>query len=286
MKKKVILTIAVVCLLSVGFGIHFGLQNDKPESVDGFGILWPDTKFTIDDTLQQAEFVGMITVIDTHYDVKGHRMVLASVGESYMGSTVEKEIAVATAAKDKLKEGKDYLVFLNYFNSYAYPDNTYGVCKSDAIYEVSFMKRINAFSKHGEEIIKDVNTVAKLKEYISKYPKTMLERRDLVPDKFDSLEELIAYSDRIAKIKIKSVDDTISATFIADYDIVTVYKGEKWDAKEGNFLPRIFDKLNVGEEYMVFFTEDEDGTLMPATRDDSLVASSDVRFTQTEEYYK
>lgn len=286
MKKKVILTIAVVCLLSAGLGTYFGFQNIKPSSLDSVGILLSDFDYGIDATLQNSDFVGMITVKDKKYKVGGHEMVLASVGESYMGSTVEKEIVIATGGRDKLTEGEDYLVFLKQFNHYAYSENTYGLAYSDSIYKVSFMKRINSLSELGEKTIKDVNTVAKLKEYISKYPKTMLERRDLVPDKFDSLEELIAYSDRIAKIKIKSVDDTISATFIADYDIVTVYKGEKWDAKEGNFLPRIFDKLDVGGEYMVFFIEEEDGTLMPATREDSLIAASDKRFIETEEYFK
>lgn len=280
--------ILVVLVCSFVIGFWSGNKSEKPNTFDSSALMNPMYDYGLDNTLNNSDFVGMVEIIDKEYPHpnRNDTIILAKPIESYMGVIEYDEILIPTNGGYLLENGEEYLIFLDKFDLFSMPDNTYSLGHSSSIFDVTAFGKIKSMAKVADKTIEDVDTITELKEYIIKMPSAYNISDESVPDDFDNVSELIVFADRIAKIRIKSVEDVTNVLFVAKYDIVNLYKGESWSANEGNFLPKTVDELEVGKEYIIFFTEDEDGILFPATRNDSLLDESNIRFAEVEQYFE
>ena len=90
----------------------------------------------------------------------------------------------------------------------------------------------------------------------------------------------------IAKIRFTDKILKAGSFCVSPYEIVEVYRGEKWPENVGRHLSRPKNEEVIGNEYIIFMKWLDDGRLVPLSCNHSTLAMGDEWTEITLEYFK
>lgn len=162
-----------------------------------------------------------------------------------------------------LEKGKEYVLFLEYWESELYPNPVFTSIGEHAPIEINQNKLI------GEEKIVSQKTMDEMTDYIKNSPSVQVfsEKDYNVIEQANDLDELVSLSDHVLRIVPKAVIHENKYVKTAETEILENFKGTISEEKIPLNLPA---DIVLEKEYIIFLKGDESYSL--ATREGSLIS--------------
>lgn len=274
MKKKIFA--AAVILVLVGFivNMHLLVSEMNREKFRGeFRKLNHIAVVSVNEIIKKGEYnntFGVMQVHDVLYGKLPDEIIM----------TVPWDCVDIMTDTDE-----EYLVLLHNSTSPIYEE-----CKYDSeygIYIVDGDGNLIAVPSYKDILDGKINDIESLKAYIAENPQALKPVIETIPQKYDSLEQLVENSDAVARVKMINQNNGSDKNFhIFDYRIKKILKGKKWDESDAKFISRANKVKNwLTEDGIVFMKYDERGVLVPASQVDSFMDESHPWFDDALEYF-
>jgi hypothetical protein len=230
-------------------------------------------------TSREGETVTAITNVDDAVKASDHVVIGEVVDEAKFSSTNTYRYTVAVKtelkgnvnaksidvyeAKDALKKGKEYLLFLEYWEHELYPRPVYTPIGEETIIE------IDKNQLRGNENIVMNRKKDDMVTYIQNSPeaKRLTKKNVHIVEKASSTEELIDQSDFVLHVMPVEIVHENEYVKTVTADILQAYKGE---LDQDSAIINLPADVEVGKEYLVFLKGEKDFRL--TTRQGSVIS--------------
>lgn len=226
----------------------------------------------LDELIRKSDNIVVGTVTDEEQFIsKGQPDKFTFTVKNELKGNVEEESIDVYEFPGGLEKGKEYILFLSYWESALYPKPVYTSINKNSLIEVKRNKLIGGKfigSKKKDEFIQYIKS--------SKEVNVFSEMDYDVIDKAKDLGELISLSDLILHIVPKEIDDVnVYVTHVVNAEIIQTLKGQYNNERLSLLLP---PNIDLEKEYIVFLKKDDGLTI--ATREGSVVSKDDEALWQ------
>lgn len=229
----------------------------------------------IDDLINYSDTIIIGTVMNVvNFGADGTNKYSVSVNNALKGPAAS-DIIDVYGVGDILEIGKQYALFLGYWESELFPEPVYNLKDNSLIIEVQQNNLI------GAEKILEGKTTEELISYIkgpnvSKKAKVLSDSPEFeIIDKLNSMDDLVSLSENILHIIPNEIIHENLYVRSVNATIVDVLKGSITDDKIFVNLP---STVEVGNEYIIFLKEGPENLLV--TREGSVVSKDDEKTWQ------
>lgn len=223
---------------------------------------------SFDDLIKSVDNIVTGTIIDgEEFNDMGTMKFTLEVENNIKSDTVDRTIDVYQA-KELLNVGDKYLLFLYYNENPLFPRTAYTPSRENILL-------INDNLVIGAEKYFEDTSADHILQYISSSSSLLQPQREVskVIEQAGNLEELMQQSDHIIHFKPISIFSENLYVIAVYVEVIQKYKG-KLDASYPVFLP---SSIEIGEEYLVFFKDVEEGVITLSTRNDSVISKKDTK---------
>ncbi|NNV04517.1 MULTISPECIES: hypothetical protein [Brevibacillus] len=217
----------------------------------------------VDDAVKASDHVVIGEVVDeAKFSSTNTYRYTVAVKTELKGNVNAKSIDVYEA-KDALKKGKEYLLFLEYWEHELYPRPVYTPIGEETIIE------IDKNQLRGNENIVMNRKKDDMVTYIQNSPeaKRLTKKNVHIVEKASSTEELIDQSDFVLHVMPVEVVHENEYVKTVTADILQAYKGE---LDQDSAIINLPADVEVGKEYLVFLKGEKDFRL--TTRQGSVIS--------------
>ena len=223
----------------------------------------------LDELIRKSDRIVVGTVTDEEQISKASNYKFTFNVKNELKGNVEAESIDVYEFRSNLKKGKEYILFLSYWESALYPTPVYTSINKNSLIEVKRNKLIGGEtfvgSKKKDEFIQYIKS--------SKEVSVFSEMDYDVIDKAKDLAELISLSDHILHIVPKEIYDVNVYAKDVNAEIIQTLKGSY---KEGMLSLLLPVNIILEEEYIIFLKEDKN----LSTREGSVVSKDDEALWQ------
>ncbi len=217
---------------------------------------------TMDDIIKYSDKVIIGTVISKDEIDESLTKYIVFIDKSLKGDLSSTDIDVYET-KNALEVGKQYILFVGYFDSALYPREVYTSMDKDCIIEVANGKLIsrNKFGEKNHTLETIIKSIEKSPSINSNNKKTYN-----VKNEFANIKELIVASDYVIQITTKEVTKVNKYVADVQVNVTHQYKGDI--AQIDRFM--LPSDSKVEKEYLLFLTNSE-GSLVLTSRKGSII---------------
>lgn len=288
-KNYIIVAAVLTCALFIGaYSINNQLQlTEKPYLADPNAMLAPDVPTTIEGhLLRETEYapysVGIAEVVSTK-PFRQSIEVEFVINEGILGIDSDTTIIYYQLPEYEPEVGQQFFLFAQKLNNFAYPENAYNGLP-DMLYSIDSKGKLSSVSQYGQNMLNSSNnTVDKMRDYVLSAVATAPQKWDVtdekdkkVKDNYKSIKELCDASDLIVKATIVDTDQPNEAVVIVGLSVSETLKGSGLDETIKYLLPTDVP-VTAGEEYYLFFVEQNPGEYLPAARQGVVIPASDTK---------
>ena len=260
-KKAFVVTLSCLFLLT-------GCAEENNQVIQESGNLSSESESsvrleTLDDLIRVSDNIVIGTVTDEEQFSEGPTYKFTfTVNNELKGNVEAKSIDVYEFYGD-LEKGKQYILFLSFWENELYPNPVYTSVNKGSLIEVDQNTLI------GGEMFVGQKTKNEIIEYIksSKEVSVFSEKEDAVIEKANDLAELISLSDHILHIVPKELHHENMYVKTVKIEVLQKLKGSMNHEITVLNLP---SNIILGDEYIVFLKGDLSYSL--ATREGSVVS--------------
>lgn len=269
--KKIRMFYFVFAFIILASGTFFLVNNYNQKATENIYLnsaSQMNTMESIDDLVKYSDLVIIGTVLDSEEINNDEIKYTVSIDKNIKGTLDTNDIDVYEA-KNTLQSGKQYILFLGYFDSALYPREVYTSIDKDGILEI-YDGKINSRNMYGEKD-KSVDSIIKIieKSRSIKYQNKQIAKID---KEFDSIKNLIESSDYVVRISINEVDNINKYVSDINVNVIQQYKGDI--GKRDEFL--VPTGLEKGNEYLLFLKGAEDGGINLTSRKGSIISKDNL----------
>lgn len=223
----------------------------------------------LDELIRKSDNIVVGTVTDEEQILEGATYKFTFNVKNKLKGNVDAESIDVWEPPSDLEKGKEYILFLSYWESALYPNPVYSSISENSLIEVKRNKLIG-----GEKFVGRKNKDEFI-QYIknSKEVNVFSEMDYDVIDKAKDLEELISLSDHILHIVPKEIYDVNVYVKDVRAEIIQTLKGSHMEEMLSLLLPA---NIVLEKEYIVFLKEERN----LATREGSVVSKDDETLWQ------
>ena len=238
----------------------------------------PDAEYTVennlDSTLVFSDSIIIAKVDDVlpgRYSNNIHQLIDV---QTIWGVQMEESISAHDGRK--LEKGKTYMLFLWESTEYYYIDRAF---------ELDSTGRLIPFTADDGILLNGIDTLDEFKAYLSANIGLLRPAPKSVPT-YMHIDAQLESADIIAKIRFTDKILKAGSFCVSPYEIVEVYRGEKWPDNVGRHLSRPKNEEVIGNEYIIFMKWLDDGRLVPLSCNHSTLAMGDEWTEITLEYFE
>jgi hypothetical protein len=227
--------------------------------------------YDLDELIRKSDKIVVGTVTDEEQFSEGATYKFTFTVKNELKGNVEAESIDVYEFHGDLEKGKEYILFLSYWESALYPNPVHTSINKNSLIEV---KKNNLIG--GEKFV-GKKKKDEMIEYIknSKEVNVFSKKEDAVIEKANNLAELILLSDQIIHLVPKEINAENRYVKNVEAKVIQTLKGSYEEEILRLNLPATID---LEKEYIVFLKEN-DG-LGIATREGSVVSKKDEALWQ------
>lgn len=246
-------------------------DEEKVEKIHSEGLKDPNFNINnLDDLIHNSDAIIMGTVMEAKpFDSSGTYQYIVSVDSPLMGPTPSNTINVYEIG-GALEVGKQYALFLNYYELELYPNPIYNLIDESIIIEIQEQNLIGAENIIAGKTTKELKNYIKNSNTVSLTASNSASVGNVVTDSVGSTKELVDLSSNIIHIIPKEINAENPYVKNFNVSIVNVLKGSIAYETLSLNLP---STVEVGKEYIVFLQDGLDYLL--ATRKGSVVSKEE-----------
>lgn len=269
--RKIRLISCAIAFIILAVGTFFLVNNNKKSSTQSIQMNFASQMYaleSIDDLIKYSDNVIIGTVLDSEEISDAELKYTISIDKNLKGTVDSRDIDVYET-KETLQRGKQYILFLGYFDSALYPREVYTSIDKESIFEI-YDGKINSNNKYGEKdkSVEDVTNSIETSPCINYKNKQTAK----VEKEYDSIKSLIESSDYIVRISIDKAESINKYVSLIDANVIEQYKGDI--GKREEFL--VSSGLKAGNEYLLFLKETEDGSIVLSSKKGSIISKDNV----------
>lgn len=196
--------------------------------------------------------------------------------ENELKGKVESEEIDVYEAYGRLKKDKEYILFLAFWEDELYPKPVYTSVYKDFIVEINQNNLIGEEELVGQKTKDEFINAIKKSSYVKSVTINNVNNK-IVIEKANDLEHLISLSDNIIQIVPKTLQEENIYVKAVEVEVLNTLKGT---IKPGNLFLVLPADINLGNEYIVFLKDKENGVYGITTREGSVVSKDNKELWQ------